>query len=462
MSASGRVFRSFVFFLSLCGALDGGPIPTPKPFLTPVGPEKRGSGPVQREQDVRLELNLLRGPANKRLTLPLFDGVKVVLVRDRQERPDENIQAWYGHIQGQPGSAVVLTSDAEGLEGTVIARTPKRGLVYYEIEPVRDRLHALRKFDPAKIPRESPPAPQGTGLPMALTRVCTTDPPSQIDVLVVYTEAARLSVEGPAKMRRKIRHAVNQTNDSYDRSDISQRLRLVHLQEVPYKESEATETGSQAPGGDTSDPVTSLARLLEPADGFLDDVPPLRDSHSADVVVLIVKNLASCGKATNMEDVSPGFEASAYALVRVDCATRIFSFAHELGHLMGARHDWGRDSADWEQFHKGLKPAGYNHGYITKKPPPPGETPWQTIMGSQEDHGRILQWSNPSIEFDGEATGILTGDLQADNHKRLNETAPTVTNFRCASAPPDSPVGVTNQDPRGERSGSAGTPAPHR
>jgi peptidyl-Asp metalloendopeptidase len=117
--------------------------------------------------------------------------------------------------------------------------------------------------------------------------------------------------------------------------------------------------------------------------------------------------------------------SGAFCIVSRVCATVYYSFAHEIGHLQGARHDRYVDNTDYS-------PYTYNHGrtYPTAR--------WRTIMAYNNvctaqgvSCTRINWWSNPGINCSGVATGISGGaGVGADNHLCLNNTAYTVANFR--------------------------------
>jgi hypothetical protein len=141
-----------------------------------------------------------------------------------------------------------------------------------------------------------------------------------------------------------------------------------------------------------------------------------------------------------MDPVSSGFESNAFAAVDIECATGYYSFGHEMGHNMGARHDWYVDD---------LKtPYGYAHGYVNYDNP--GDR-WRTIMAYNNECDkqgvycyRIPYWSNPAVLRNGAPMGVPDGTstscvanvlhphCDADNHKTLNNTAYTVANFRAS------------------------------
>src|SRR5262245_21721332 len=53
---------------------------------------------VGRQRNIVVDLARLRGPANGKLRLPLFDGHSVVALKDRQVTPRPNTFIWVGHV----------------------------------------------------------------------------------------------------------------------------------------------------------------------------------------------------------------------------------------------------------------------------------------------------------------------------------------------------------------------------
>jgi hypothetical protein len=244
---------------------------------------------------------------------------------------------------------------------------------------------------------------------------CTTDPASDIDVMVVYTGAARTAVGGTDNMIALVYLSVAETNQSYFNSNINQRVRLVHVTEVTY-----TETGNIN---------TDLTRL-QSTDGFIDNVLTLRNTYGADNVVMITENGGGyCGLAYFMDPVSASFEVNAFAVVARACAAANLSFPHELGHNMSADHNCAIATS--------TGPYTYNRGYVQLTPS--AGSPWRTIMSypTTPASARIPWWSNPSVNYPigGDPMGAPcpTPPYSTNNALVLNNTAATVANFRCTS-----------------------------
>jgi hypothetical protein len=163
-----------------------------------------------------------------------------------------------------------------------------------------------------------------------------------------------------------------------------------------------------------------------------------------------------------MTTVSSSFESWAYAVICYNCATGYYSLAHELGHNMGARHDWFVDDE--------TTPYGYAHGYVNTT------DRWRTIMAYNTacEPGyctRLQYWSNPNVAYNGDPMGVPAGtstactagtpepNCDADNRRTLNNTAYTVANFRDRSSLDVGPVSVNgytvDDDADGESSGDA-------
>jgi hypothetical protein len=153
------------------------------------------------------------------------------------------------------------------------------------------------------------------------------------------------------------------------------------------------------------------------------------------MVSLISVDDTYCGIAFLMTRLGYGFEAYAFSVVNVQCATGNYSFGHELGHNMGSAHD--RDNADQALFE-------YSFGYQT-----PDES-FRTIMAYNCAGGcpRIQNFSNPDVIHEGQPTGIDHDSdpaNSADNARSINEALLTVANWRESSVPlPDPPASPAN------------------
>ena len=143
------------------------------------------------------------------------------------------------------------------------------------------------EIDQSAFPPEAcDQAPQGGGAfpdepqPLPDTQ---GDSGAVIDVLVVYTPAAKNAEGGTTNMNDLITLAVAETNASYGNSGVAPRLNLVHAEEIAY-----TESGSYS---------LDLDRLRGTSDGYMDGVHALRDAYRADVVVLLDDDPQICGVA---------------------------------------------------------------------------------------------------------------------------------------------------------------------
>ncbi len=236
---------------------------------------------------------------------------------------------------------------------------------------------------------------------------CNSDSPFRIDVLVVYTKKARSKAGGVKAIKTAIARAVAQTNQAYINSRVEQRLRLVHTAEIDYEENPALDMSNLKPSGDTGTSPAIRKQIKE-----------WRDAYHADCIVVIVDYAGQDGPAGLTDP------ADAISIVDQVPATTKFTFAHELGHQMGAGHECGNPEADR---------AGIAHGFVSKT------KQWCTIMATAAK--RIPYFSNPNVTYRNEALGCINphckaavpmlGQCQADNHQVLNQTALRIANLRC-------------------------------
>jgi hypothetical protein len=216
-----------------------------------------------------------------------------------------------------------------------------------------------------------------------------------IDVIVAYTKKAA-SYYADVK-RELVELSIEEANESFRRSNIGHvKLRLVHAYETDYVEEGAH--------------FDHVWRFADKGDGYMEEIHGLRDKYRADVALLVVDDAKGCGLATRVYADAD----DAFAVVHHECAATTYSVAHEIGHIIGARHDLNLD--------KIMTPFPYGHGYVNG-------TKWRDIMSYKESCGgcpRVPVWSSPKVQVKGEPAGTP----QLDNARVIAEQAARVAAFR--------------------------------
>ncbi len=217
----------------------------------------------------------------------------------------------------------------------------------------------------------------------------------EIALIVAYTRAAARHYTDIEK--DLIELAVADTNQSFRASGItSVEVKLVHAYQTGYREK-----------GSHFEHVFAFA---DKGDGKMDAVHRLRDKYKADVALLIVDDGNGCGLAAG---VAPEADR-AFAVVHHECAAVSYSLAHEIGHIIGARHDIGLDDSK--------NPFPFGHGFVHGKE-------WRTMMSYEESCGkcpRLPIWSSPGVRV----KGVAAGDELANNARVISENAARVAQFR--------------------------------
>lgn len=232
-------------------------------------------------------------------------------------------------------------------------------------------------------------------------------PATTIDVMVVFTPAARTLWGGVAQSNSFIATAITNFNTALVNSGVSNvAINLVYAGEVAYTES-----------GDIN---TDLTRFRTTNDSFMDDIHTLRATYGADLCGLITSTPTStCGLGylnTNPGNYSAN---SAFTVSIYSCVVSNYTLSHEMGHNMGLNHDWYVSSS--------ALPCEHHHGYSNQIAVAAGASStnsqrWRTIMAYNDecaDSGinctRINRWANPSINYNGAPTGIPIGDFNPSN-----------------------------------------------
>ncbi len=431
----------------------------------------------QAEAAVPISFRELQPAVGKVFVLGLFPDLSYDATAHRVTRTSETDFRWAGRVLGDSRSRVTLVVRNGGLTGTV--RTGGR---LFQIKPIAGSLHAVVEIDQSALvlevlpdtgsihdeeedagirsggPRFSSEEPIGApttevddpydppaelarggynngGRPSVASRTTasdatpgvwdlmpdascpdlTVDAWPRISILVAYTPA---SVDGyGGDIVADIEEAVLQTNEAFIESGIHQRLELVHVTEAEGYDGDECED-SVCP----ADAKTLRNALRAGTDPILSDIHALREDCHADVVALWIRPNAG-GNAFIMEKVSHEMADSAFAVVASDAASAGYVFAHEVGHIMGARHERAFDSKDGQPFN-------YNHGYVSNVF---GEVGIMAL-GIGTGFDKAGWYSNPDIGNEGEFGIPSTDPGAADNRKTLNNTAATVARFRMTPA----------------------------
>lgn len=349
------------------------------------------------------------------------DGMQIVIQQQRlrlhrfSARADgKGIQVWQGILlepESTPPSEGSI--DAALNAATLILRNGRlTGSLRWQGEAYRLDTVAGRKYRLTHVPEAAHMAldhgPAGDRLAMDMTSVAALDEDTStavIRVLVVGTTPARKAYDGD--LHDLVVLEIEESNQTFKRSGIDIRLELAAYVPVEY-----TPIGGE--------PHATNA-LMGKDDGHLDEVHPLRDRVSADVVVMLSEARFGenerqpwCGWAARVV----AAEDSAFANVNWRCLAGRYSFVHEIGHLIGAAHD-NETSTDHPMYR-------FAHGYRHE----PGQGGgWRTLMSYDcvIRCPRLGYWSNPDVLLDG----VPMGDrVIADNHRALQLRRHIVAGFR--------------------------------
>lgn len=239
---------------------------------------------------------------------------------------------------------------------------------------------------------------------LSTTPVCAA---STIDVMVVYTSAARTAWGGVSQSNSFIATAITNFNTALINSGVSNvTINLVYSGEIAYTE----------PGNISTD----LTRLRTNNDGFMDNVHTLRTTYGADLVALVTGTPTNtCGLGYVNTNPTNYSGASGFCVSLYNCVVSNYSLAHELGHNMGLQHDWYVNTS--------TSPCSHHHGYVNRTAINLGTSStssqrWRTIMAYNDECSatgfnctRINRWSNPSVNYNTEPTGIAIGNTNPSN-----------------------------------------------
>ncbi len=322
---------------------------------------------VIRRRNVRTNLQELksrmRNARKQKLRLSLFSDREIEVIADSVESPSERNIILSGRVVGHRHSAVTIVVNNRAVVGHVHLPDLDQ---HFEIRTAKDGSQTIEevKNQPEECnPIEAPPVKPGE----RDDEIVQSDGPPMIDMLVVYTPAARAKMGSTEAMVALIQVGVADTNQAFLNSRVGITARLVGTLELTANE--------------TLDMSADLSALRGTTDGKWDEVHAKRTSVGADQVTLV-------GAYNGTTSAGIGYVSSsrstAFTILRTS-VFRQFTFSHELGHNMGLNHSDGIESA-----------AG---GF-------------RTIM-SYGTYPRIRHYSNPSVLYNAVPTGTATQNSSA-------------------------------------------------
>lgn len=170
----------------------------------------------------------------------------------------------------------------------------------------------------------------------------------KLRILVMYTTGAK---NEDANIENTIRLSIDLLNECLYNTSIPLEAELVHVLETGYSE-------------DTSVIENDADRFAIDGDNIMDTVHDLRERYSADYCALFT---ASGGDACGIASAIKSCQSHSFCVLRRNCAVDKLSFPHEIGHLIGGRHNPTLDPA--------TTPFAYGHGFIDP------QCYYKTIMG---------------------------------------------------------------------------------
>jgi hypothetical protein len=316
---------------------------------------------------------------------------------------DKGFATYVGACENAPAGSFIVTVG----NGTAVGRFIDPAGQTYAItpQPSGALLHTVNGAEHAGCAVNEPaPLPNLDLIP--IDTAPTESVTSRFDVMVFFTPAALADAGSEGGMDVIVENLEVTTNEAFQNSNIDASIRIVHAAVTNYNEIGVSIN-------------TTLERLRETDDGFMDDVHPLRDDYGADMVALITTEDASgCGLASVLNHPMLQFAPFAFSVSRIDCAIGNLTFSHEIGHNMGCAHDAPNAGVTGAYpYSFGFQGAGFRTMMATAGGP------------------RIPHYSNPNVLFQGSPTGSpIDGANPAHNAMSINQLRKTIASWRPETA----------------------------
>ena len=344
------------------------------------------------------------------LVLALPDQTDLVVERQRVFSQSPYSTSWAG-LDTTAGAEVLLTVRGEWMGGLIQLEDRT-----WEVRPDAEHGTVLLELDTAAFPECSGGIDAPSGSPNShldhahqsgprhrhtsaeQVRSGRENDPVIMDLLALYTPAARQALGGTQQIEAHAEAAIANANHAFDNSRVDAFFRVAAIEQIDYSESNNC----------TSDL------------GWLQNdktANQLRDDHGADMVGMLTA-VGYCGCGYVMRNPGPQFQSHAFQVTATHCAVGNLTYAHEHGHNMGMEHDPANGTSPGNASY----PWSFGH-YVSGQ--------FRTVMSySNQCSGgcpRRMHFSNPDVLYAGHPTGIRE---ERDNASTARMTAPIVADFR--------------------------------
>lgn len=325
------------------------------------------------------------------------------------------IQLWRGNTDDDEVTRLALAIQGNRLTGEV-----RLGSYSYRIMPLEESgWYRIIEVDPTLLPPEGPYLEIDREEKISeidkLSRDCDSPLPfpippgkgNRIAIHVAFTSDAALA---SPNIHADIALLMDQLKGAWQSPYFAVHPIFAKSTEVAYR--------------DSGNMFDDLNRLTRSDDGIMDELHSIRDKNKADLVVLLVERADYCGMAWRPSlPLQSNDSVRGFSVVQRECGLNNLSFAHEIGHNLGMRHD---------RYVEETLSGRYEFGYINHK------LRYRTIMAYNKDCSdkgynckRLPYYSSPHIRYKGELIGQPIGSSHAaHNMNILCASSGTVTNYR--------------------------------
>jgi hypothetical protein len=289
-----------------------------------------------------------------------IEGQRHQYTKRRVRVRDHDDYSWSGLLEGKHGRISIVVN------GDMITGVVRVEKLLYSIYPLGEGLHVLATTQTSAYPQDcegdgpkevhssgpddpiqmTDPLPPGEA---ASDRSSLVAEDCRVRLLVAFTDDVADAYADPHGL---VQGSLDDHNDANANSEVNHRVELARSMMVNYDES-------------SDDNAVFIADFEGTSDGNMDEIHDDRALFDADMCVLLtLKGGGFCGFASGIGSTY----STAFCYSAAGCAIGNHTFAHEVGHLHGCRHDPYVDS--------NTEPYAFAHGYVYNT----STVRWRTIM----------------------------------------------------------------------------------